>query len=280
MARLFAVVTPGLDVKPLLTELKARVAEELDYRLEADNQRRVHAAFDGDADFVVPAVVAGSDKVLVTDWVDGTPLSKIISDGTQEERDRAGLLLMRFLYAGPARAGLLHADPHPGNFRLRDDGTLAVIDFGAVARLPGGMPETIGRLVRLALAGEAEQVLDGLRAEGFVKPDVTVDAPAVLDYLRPMLAPVADEEFTFSRPWLRSEAARVGDPRTPASQLGRQLNLPPAYLLIHRVTLGAIGVLCQLGAHGAFRHEVELWQKGFAAPGSPEAEHAEAVNAA
>jgi predicted unusual protein kinase regulating ubiquinone biosynthesis (AarF/ABC1/UbiB family) len=277
MARLFAVVSPGLDVKPLLTELKARVAEELDYRLEAANQHTVHAAFADDPDFVVPDVVAGSDRVLVTEWVDGTPLSDIIATGTQEQRDRAGLLLMRFLYAGPARAGLLHADPHPGNFRLRDDGRLAVIDFGAVARLPDGMPETIGRLVRLALAGAAADVLAGLRDEGFVRPDVRVDAPAVLDYLIPMLAPVADEEFTFSRQWLRAEATRVADPRSPAAQLGRQLNLPPAYLLIHRVTLGAIGVLCQLGAHGHFRREVQLWQRGFAEPGSEEAAHAAAA---
>jgi hypothetical protein len=59
---------------------------------------------------------------------------------------------------------------------------------------------------------------------------------------------------------------RLGDPRSPAAQLGRQLNLPPAYLLIHRVTLGTIGVLCQLGGEAAYRAEMERWQPGFAAP--------------
>ena len=136
LARLFAVVNPGLDVKPLVGELKARVAEELDYSLEAESQAAFAAAYAGDPDICVPQVVHSGDSGLVTEWVDGTPLSRIISDGTREERDRAGLLFVRFLFSGPARAGLLHADPHPGNFRLTADGRLAVVDYGAVNRLP------------------------------------------------------------------------------------------------------------------------------------------------
>jgi hypothetical protein len=77
---------------------------------------------------------------------------------------------------------------------------------------------------------------------------------------------VALPTFRFSREWLRAEAIRLGDPRSPANQLGRQLNLPPAYLLIHRVTLGTIGVLCQLSGEAAYRDEMERWQPGFAAP--------------
>jgi len=264
VARLFAVVNPGLDVKPLLTELKARVAEELDYSLEASSQETFAAAYDGDPDILVPHVVHGGDGVLVSEWVDGTPLSAIIRDGTTEQRDRAGLLFVRFLFSGPSRAGLLHADPHPGNFRLTADGRLAVLDYGAVNRLPDGLPKPIGPLVRLALEGRAEDVLSGLRAEGFVRPELEVDAQAVLDYLTPMLEPLRVEEFQFTRAWLRREAARVADPRSPANALGRQLNLPPTYLLIHRVTLGGIGVLCQLGTAGPFRAEMAQWVPDFA----------------
>ena len=265
LARLFAVINPGLDVKPLIAELKARVAEELDYALEAKSQSVFAAAYDGDPDIFVPKVVHEAGNVLVTEWVDGTPLSRIINSGTQEQRDRAGLLFVRFLFSGPARAGLLHADPHPGNYRLLDDGRLAVLDYGAVNRLPGGLPAPIGPLVRLALDGRADDVLTALRAEGFVRPEFDVDARAVLDYVTPMLEPIRAETFRFSRAWLRREAARVADPRSPANALGRQLNLPPTYLLIHRVTLGGIGVLCQLGAEAPFRAEMEHWLPGFAA---------------
>ena len=280
MARLFSAVSPGLDIKPLLAELRERVAEELDYGLEASSQRVASAAFKDDPDVLIPDVVDHGPHTLITEWVEGTPLSAIIADGTQEQRDRAGLVLSRFLYSGPARSGLLHADPHPGNFRLREDGRLVVLDFGAVARLPEGMPEPIGRLARLALARKAEATMEGLRREGFVKAELDIEPAALLDYLVPLLDPIAEDSFTFSREWLRAQATRIGDPRSPAAVLGRQLNLPPAYLLIHRVTLGSLGILCQLGSTVALRAEVEQWQPGFAEPGSPAAEHAFAANRA
>jgi len=83
--------------------------------------------------------------------------------------------------------------------------------------------------------------------------------------------PIAGPSFQFSRDWLRGQAMRLADPRSPASQLGRQLNLPPSYLLIHRVTTGTIGVLCQLGGEAPFRALMEQWQPGFAAPGTVDA---------
>ena len=279
LARMFSALSPGLDVKPLLEELTVRVAEELDYRLEAESQAAFAEAYDGDPEIHVPGVVRGSERVLVTEWMEGTPLSTIIRDGTPEQRDRAALLLARFLFSGPVLAGLLHADPHPGNFRLLADGRLGVIDFGAVNRLPDGSPEPIGRLARMALDGDADGVLAALRVEGFVKPSIEVDAHEVLDYLLPLLEPVAVPTFRFTRPWLRAQALRLGDPRSPAAQLGRQLNLPPSYLLIHRVTLGTIGVLCQLAGEAAFREEMARWQPGFAEPGSALADEAAAADA-
>jgi predicted unusual protein kinase regulating ubiquinone biosynthesis (AarF/ABC1/UbiB family) len=266
LVRVLGPLSPGLELKPLLAEVQARIAEELDYRLEAQAQRGFAEAYRGDPDIRVPDVVAESDRVLVTEWIDGTPLSAIIRDGTQDQRDRASRLLARFLFSGPVLAGLLHADPHPGNFRLLEDGRLGVIDFGAVNRLPDGAPEPIGRLARLAVEGDAEGVLAGLREEGFVRPDVDVDAAAVLDYLDPLLDPVRHETFRFDRPWLRAQAVRMADPRSPAAQLGRRLNLPPQYMLIHRVVLGTIAVLSQLGGRAPYRQEMESWQPGFAGP--------------
>ncbi len=266
MSRLVGALVPGLEVKPLVAELKARVAEELDYELEATSQEAFAAAYDGDPDVLVPHVVGGTKQVLVSEWVDGAPLSRIIASGTTTQRDRAGLLLTRFLFSGPSRAGLLHADPHPGNFRLADDGRLVVLDYGAVNRLPDGLPVSIGPLLRLAVDGDAQGVFDGLRAEGFVRPGIDLDAERLLSYLSPILDPAREDTFRFSRSWLRSQAVRVGDPRSPAYSTGLRLNLPPDYLLIHRVTTGAIGVLCQLGAEAAWRAELGSWLPGFAPP--------------
>jgi predicted unusual protein kinase regulating ubiquinone biosynthesis (AarF/ABC1/UbiB family) len=262
-ARLFAAVFPGMDVKPLIAELKARVVEELDYSLEADAQRGFAAAYADDPQIVVPRVVASAPKVIVSEWLEGTPLSKIIASGTREERDRAGLLMALLHFSAPQRAGLLHADPHPGNFRVLPDGRFGVIDFGATARLPDGHPEPIGRLLRWALEGRAEDVLADLRTEGFIRAGVEVHAQGVLDYLLPLLEPIENRHFHFTRAWMQEQAARIADPRSEASRLGRQLNLPPAYLLIHRVTIGSIGVLCQLDAAGDFRSIIEEWLPGF-----------------
>ncbi|WP_329379471.1 AarF/ABC1/UbiB kinase family protein [Streptomyces sp. NBC_01351] len=267
-AGLLGPLVPGMEIKPLIKELRDRVSEELDYELEAEAQRTHADAFVDDPDVVVPDVVHQGDQVLVTEWMEGTPLSEVIADGTEEERDRAGQLLARFLFSGPARTGLLHADPHPGNFRLIPgvDGRmrLGVLDFGTVDRLPGGWPKPIGRSLRTALDDDAEAVYGHLCGEGFVKESVELDPDAVLDYLKPMLEPAEAEEFTFTRPWLRGQAARIADPRSPAHQLGRQINLPPSYLLIHRVTLSTIGVLCQLGATVRLREELDTWLPGFA----------------
>lgn len=264
-ARMFAVLFPGMEVKPLIAELKLRAEEELDYGLEADAQRAFAAAYADDDQIVVPRVVASAPKVIVSEWLEGIPLSRVIADGTREQRNRAGLLMTVLHFSGPQRAGLLHADPHPGNYRLVPDGRLGVIDFGATARLPGGHPEPIGRLVRWALEGRAEDVLADLRAEGFVRESIEVDAQGVLDFLLPFLAPVSAPSFQFNRAWMQEQANRIGDPRSDASRLGRQLNLPPAYLLIHRVTMGSIGVLCQLDAEAPYRGVCEEWLPGFAA---------------
>ncbi|SOD83904.1 AarF/ABC1/UbiB kinase family protein [Streptomyces sp. Ag109_G2-15] len=270
-ARLLGPLIPGMDIKPLIAEMRDRVSEELDYALEAQAQDAHAQEFADDPDVVVPAVVHQCEQILVTEWIDGIPLSEIITDGTEEQRDRAGQLLARFLFSGPARTGLLHADPHPGNFRLLpggpdgdDDWRLGVLDFGTVDRLPGGLPAPIGISLRMTLDSEAETVYELLCTEGFVKDSIELDPDAVLDYLLPIIEPARVEAFTFTRSWMRSQAARIADPRSPAYQLGKQLNLPPAYLLIHRVTLSTIGVLCQLGATVRLREELEEWLPGFA----------------
>src|SRR4051794_21675743 len=265
LAWLFARISPGLDVKPLLAELKERVLEELDYTLEASAQRDFAAAYAGDDHIVIPRVVASAPKVVVSEWIEGTQLSRIIASGTAVERDHAGTMLALLHFSAPARAHLLHADPHPGNFRVLADGRLGVIDFGAVARLPGGTPAGLGRMTRLALDGDSAALLAAMRDLGFVRAGVNLTAEEVQNYLGPTLDPVRTPSFTFSREWMREQAARVADPRSEEARIGRLLNLPPEYLLIHRVTIGSIAILCQLGATVPYGVLAEQWQPGFAA---------------
>ena len=264
LARAMAVAAPGLDMEPLMDELQERVAEEVDYGLESHAQQTFARAFAADPQIHIPRVLGRSKAVLVTEWVDGTPLSEIIRTGDQAERNRAGELLSVFHFSSPTRARMLHADPHPGNFRITEDGKFCVLDFGAVSELPDGMPPAMGRLLRIAMSGEAETVADGLRDEGFIRPNVDIDPEQVLRYLDPFVEPATHERFHFTRAWLRGEFMRLNDFKDPDFSMALKLNLPPTYALIHRVWLGGIGVLCQLDATVPIRGELEAWMPDFA----------------
>jgi predicted unusual protein kinase regulating ubiquinone biosynthesis (AarF/ABC1/UbiB family) len=273
VARSIGPAFPGIDVKPLVAELQARVEEELDYGLEAEAQRVFAAEYSGDPDIVVPDVVAGAEQVLITEWLDSpASLAQVIRDGSQAERDHYGELYMRFLFGGPARTGMLHADPHPGNFRLlpRPDGSpgrLGVLDYGAVARLPErGLPHSLGSLIRIASLDDYDQLVDALREEGFIRENIKVDAARLRSYLSPFIEPARLETFTFSRGWMQEQFKRLNDPRGDAYPVMLRLNLPPAYLLIHRTWVGGVGVLSQLGATIPFREILEESLPGFAQP--------------
>ncbi len=265
MARAIGAILPGIDVKPLVEELQARVSEELDYELEAEAQRRFAEVFADDEHFVVPDVVHATPQVLVSDWVESPgSLATLIDAGTAADRAHYGGLFARFLIEGPARSGMLHADPHPGNFRLipgpkGSPGRLGILDFGAVARMPGGeFPRVIGRLMRAAIDGHYEEVLAGLREEGFIKPQIKIEPDDLRAYIEPFLEPFAAEEFEFTRSYMREQAERV-----PRERVSLRLNLPPAYLLIQRTWVGGIGVLCQLETRARLRELVEEYLPGF-----------------
>jgi predicted unusual protein kinase regulating ubiquinone biosynthesis (AarF/ABC1/UbiB family) len=271
VARGFGPLVPGLDVKPLLAELQERAVEELDYQLEARSQRAFAAGYADDPDILVPGVVADAGSVLVTEWMESTAsLASVIRDGTQEERDHYGHHFLRFMFGAPGRTGMLHADPHPGNFRLVPNadgspGRLGVLDFGAVARLPEGqLPRSIGALIRIAMTEDYDQLVDHLREEGFIRDKVRVDAEQLRSYMSPFLEPASVPEFHFSRAWMQAQFRRVNDPRSDAYSTMLRLNLPPAYMLIHRTFSGGIGVLSQLEATVPFRQVLTDSLPGFA----------------
>lgn len=265
VARLLSLLGSLADATGLVQELSDRLAEELDYRLEAANQRTYAVAFDDDALVVVPAVLHATEKVLVTGWLDGEPLSARIHDSTlsQERRDRIGACLVHAVYAGPEKAGLLHADPHPGNFLLLPDGRIGILDFGAVKRLPEGIPAPLGRNAALVLHEQNGALRDSMVGLGFLAADAPVSDGELVDYLMPMSEPFRDETFTFTRAWLRREAVKLANPTSGQHVVAKHLHLPPEYLMVHRVALGMVGLLCQLEATVALRDMELRWSPGF-----------------
>ena len=253
-------LTGGLDLLALSKELSLRVAEEVDYTQEASHQAAMAAGTAGHPRFVVPRVHHATRRVLISDWIEGRKLTSVIGR-PQAERNQAALDYVSFLFSGPELAGILHADPHPGNFLLTADGRLGVVDFGLVSRLPDGLPAPMGRLIRHAVDGQAELMRAGLIEEGFIGPDV--DAAEVLDYLAPFVEPAQVAAFSFNRDWARQQFQRVQDAMA-AKSVATRISLPPDYLLIYRVWLGGIAVLAQLDVQADFASVLRAHLPGFA----------------
>ena len=258
-----ARLAPRIALPPLVAELRVRLLEELDYVHEARVQQRFASAYADDEEVVVPLVHRATGRVLVMDWMDGTPLAQVAVQGEQSVRDAVGIRYQRFMLGGPARAGLLHTDPHPGNFRLLDDGRLGVMDFGSSLSLPDGLPPSFGRLIAALQAGDPDEVTTALRRAGLVRPDRPVETEKLMDYLSPFSEPARHAVFHYTRDWLRSEFGTVNDPRNPDFAAALSLTIPPEQLFTHRVWLGVVGVLCQLEARVPVRCELARLLPGF-----------------
>ena len=261
--RLAGAISPlsgGLDVVALTKEFAARIGEEVDYDLEATSQQQVAEALDGHPRFLVPKVHFSTHRVLVSDWVEGRKLNTVIDD-PPELRNKVALDYVTFLFAGPQLAGILHGDPHPGNYLVTPEGKLAILDFGLVSRLPNGLPPPMGRLIRHAVDQNAHDMLAGLKTEGFISS--AIDPADLLDYLAPFVEPARTELFSFNRAWAQSQFRRV---HTSVGQdaVATKLNIPPEYSLIYRVWMGGIAVLSQLDVQANFAQVLRDYLPGFA----------------
>jgi predicted unusual protein kinase regulating ubiquinone biosynthesis (AarF/ABC1/UbiB family) len=276
LARVMSRLT-RLNVTGLADELALRIVEELDYVREGRVQREVAAAFadrvpaaiararaagvrepPGRTWVTVPAVYAATPRVLITGWLDGVSLSTLIDrrmdllpEGWRElspgqAADQAARLLGHAVYAPAAYTGWMHADLHPGNFLLLPGGRLGVLDFGAVAAVPGGIPPAFGELAAAVLAGDGPTVMRLARQIGALAPGRDPDPRLVVDLLHPIVATAAADTFTYSRPWLRGLMAHFTEPRF--APVLRNLTPPREYALVWRATLSAAGLFAQLGA--------------------------------
>jgi predicted unusual protein kinase regulating ubiquinone biosynthesis (AarF/ABC1/UbiB family) len=266
MVSMLKQLSPGADVQGVVDELIERTEMELDYRLESDNQRIFAKAYANDPHFVVPAVVASSPKVMITEWIDGVPMSKIIADGTAAERDACGTLLAELTYGAPQRVDMMHGDAHPGNFMLMPDGKMGVIDFGAVAPLPGGLPVELGMTIRLARDKNYDLLLPTMEKAGFIQRGQQVSVREIDDMLRQYVEPVSVDVFHYTRKWLQKMTAVNMDRSVAQIKTARQLDLPAKLAIPLRVIAATIAISAQLDAHVPVKRLAMELIPGFAEP--------------
>ena len=123
-------------MKAVTEEIRLRIDEELDYELEAQNQRSLARIFRGHPFIVVPDVVTrmSRERVIVSEFVEGTGFEEL-KRCPDAERDRLGEIIFRFFMGCLYRHHQFSGDPHPGNFLLQADGRVAFLDFGLFKRM-------------------------------------------------------------------------------------------------------------------------------------------------
>lgn len=260
----FKQLAPGADIQGIVDELTERTEMELDYRLEAENQRAFAKAYRNDPHFAVPAVVASAPKVVIAEWMDGVPMSVIIREGTPEQRDLMGTRLSELTFDAPARLEMMHGDAHPGNFMLLPDGRMGVIDFGAVAPMPGGFPPSLGRTIRLARDQNYDRLLPAMEEAGFIQRGQQVSVQEIDDMLRQYVEPIEVDVFHYTRRWIQRMAAGQMDNSVAQIKMARQLDLPANLAIPLRVIASTIAICCQLDAHVPVKSIATALVPGFA----------------
>ncbi|MDF2984001.1 MAG: putative unusual protein kinase [Devosia sp.] len=269
MVSIFKQLSPGADVQGVVDELIERTEMELDYRLEADNQRAFAKAYKDHPHFVVPAVIASAPKVVIAEWIDGISLAQIIRTGTQDQRDLMGYRLFELTDDAPRRLEMMHGDAHPGNFMLMDGDKMGVIDFGAVAPLPGGMPVELGQLLRFAVDKNYDQLLPTMEKIGFIQKGEKVSAADIDDMLKQYVQPLEVDVFHYNRKWLQRMAAVDFDRAAGQIKTARQMDIPAKLAIPMRVIASIVAISCQLDAHVPVRKIALELVPGFADPEQP-----------
>ena len=243
-------IAPGLDPRVVAGELRERVLEELDFELEAQQQRTFARAYRGHPFISVPGVVTSLSwrRVLVTEWVTGHPFKDVLG-WDQEQRDELGEIIVRFFFGSMRRLGRFNTDPHPGNYLVVDGGRIVFLDFGNTAEV--GDRDEMRRALTAAIDGDAAALTTAASELGYVRSQRRLDQELLLQQAQTIGDwYLQDRELRIDPDYVAAVIAALVDPRAMegAFRLVRQLKLPPEEIWLRRVETSVLAVLGQLRA--------------------------------
>lgn len=250
----------GLDPAEMVDEIKRRLVEELDYRIEARNQAAFANFYRGHPFIGIPRVIRGlsTRRVITSELINGARWSDIL-ERDQTERDRVGEILFRFVFRSLYRMRAFNADPHPGNYIFGDDGRVWFLDFGLVRYFDTAEMDVFTRMVRAAAYDDdAVTYRATLEEIGMLRAGAPVETEDVADYFFNFYEPVrTDRVVTWSPSYSSGIVRHTFDRTSPISQYA---TVPRAFVFIQRINLGLYALLGELGASGNYRRIAEeLW---------------------
>lgn len=264
---------PGLEPGPLVDELRARLVEELDYRIEADNQRLFVEAYRDHPVIHVPGVIdeLSTRRVLTTELAEGVRFEELLT-WTQEQRDLAAETIFRFVFRSLYRLRAFNGDPHPGNYLFRPDGHVVFLDFGLVKRFAPEETDTFSSMIKsLVLDGDVHTFRRTIEDIGLLRPDEPFSDELVAEYFSHFYEWVLRDEPTTMSPAYASESVRrIFDASGPYGPIMKAANVPPSFVIIQRINLGLFALLGDLHATANWRRIAEeLWPFVDGPPSTP-----------
>lgn len=263
--RLISRLAPGLDTQALTQEIRERVVEELDYELEASNQKRLARIYRGHPFIVIPGVVTDlcRERVIVTEFVHGEGFEDFKARCADAERDRLGEIVFRFYFGSMYRFLQFSGDPHPGNFLVMPDDRVCFLDFGLFKTIERKVADVETQSQRLAHEGRGEELRDFWVQEGFLVSDREMEVDRLLDFMTMASGWYTEDAEVQLTPELASDVVLgVSTPMGEHFARFRHESMPAEYLFGRRLEHLTLAVLGQLEAKANWHRIAREWVYG------------------
>ena len=270
LGTLLAFGFKSLNPEEMVLEIKDRLREELDYVNEARNQQLFADFYEGHPFIHVPKVFHdySTARVLITELVSGHSFAEVLT-WPQEERDRAGEAIFRFVFRSLYRFRAFNGDPHPGNYIFHRDGRVTFLDFGLIKHFTVDEMNMFQSMVTAAvLDHDMEKYRQVIEDAGMFQKDAPFTTEEAGDYFAHFYEPVRESRtMTWDTAYASSIVRHTFDRTSPIAQYA---TVPRSFVFIQRINLGLYALLGQLGSTGNFRRiSEELWPMTNAGPSTP-----------